>query len=269
LRDRNYPLPGTWVFANQEAAVRIPDAIRFPVIAKPSHPLGQFKANRVDDKQGLVALVAAHPGTPMVIQEWIPGSDEDIFFCATVAKNGKPLCFFDGVKYLSHPPARGQTVVAGPSDLRDLRKLLIRFVADANLDGPVSIEAKRDPRGKMRIIEPTVGRTDFWAKLAITNGIDLPYYEYLSVTSPQLDIVEHRPRIQKIWFDSEKDPASFIRLFGRICRKKRKFWLPSFCYLDLKDWQPFWKSMAQLLGRTRRYLERRLGISRVTNTSNK
>ena len=169
-----YPVPGSSRTRRPPSEYRT--QLDFPVIAKPSHPLGQFKANRVDDKQGLVALVAAHPRTPMVIQEWIPGGDEDIFFCATVAKSGKPLCFFDGVKYLSHPPARGQTVVAGPSDLRDLRKLLIRFVADANLDGPVSIEAKRDPRGEMRIIEPTVGRTDFWAKLAITNGIDLPYY---------------------------------------------------------------------------------------------
>jgi predicted ATP-grasp superfamily ATP-dependent carboligase len=225
---------------------------------KPSRPLGKFKAVRVDDRQALSALIAAHPDTPVVIQEWIPGGDDNIHFCATVSLGGQPLCFFDGAKYLSHPPARGQTVVAGPAKTPALRSLLTRFISEAGLDGPVSLEAKLDPSGQYRIIEPTVGRTDFWANLAIVNGIDLPHVEYLSAVAPEKRPDTHLVSIPRVWFDSEKDPAAVIRLFPKISHDLRRPWLPSFSYFDLSDLRPYWSAIWKFVRRTGRYFRNRL-----------
>ena len=258
LRDRNYPLPGTWLVDRARPGTELPGDIPFPAVVKPSRPLGEFKALRVENREALLELLAKHPNTPVVIQEWIPGGDEQIYFCATVARRGKPLCFFDGTKYLSHPPARGQTVAAGPGAKTELRGLLTRLVEDAQLDGPVSLEAKLDPEGRFRIIEPTVGRTDFWAKLAIVNGVDLSWIEYRSVTAKEHNFVEPATQVPRVWFDSEKDPFSYIRLAVTISRDLKRPWLPSFSYLDLRDLKPYWRALSILQNRIRQYVRRRL-----------
>ncbi len=257
LRERNYPLPATWLLSEKTWDATI-ESITFPAIAKPSRPLGEFKALRLADRDELTELAARHPHTPLVVQEWIPGGDEKLFFSATVARHGEPLCFFDGTKYLSHPPARGQTVVAGPSQRQEIRELVTQLARDTCMSGPMSIEVKLDPAGGPKIIEPTVGRTDFWAQLAIINGTDLPYIEYMSVVEP-----DHEPRqvsvaIPRVWFDSEKDPASVVRLAHRITSDLGGLWLPGFSYLDITDPRPFGKAMGRFFARVRKYLARRL-----------
>jgi predicted ATP-grasp superfamily ATP-dependent carboligase len=257
LRSRGYPLPATWLIDNKTVETQL-GSIEFPVIVKPSRPLGEFKALKLDTKGDLTALIEKYPGTPLIVQEWIPGGDDKIFFCATVARHGEPICFFDGVKYLSHPPARGQTVVAGPSKRRELRELVTRLTRETRMSGPMSIEAKLDTSGSFKIIEPTVGRTDFWAKLAIVNGVDLPYCEYLSVVAPTQAYKENVPRIPRIWFDTEKDPASFPRLLRKISIATKKPWLPSFTYLDARDRGPYWRALGRFAERASRFVRKKL-----------
>ncbi|MFN2187821.1 MAG: ATP-binding cassette domain-containing protein, partial [Candidatus Promineifilaceae bacterium] len=72
LRERNYPLPATWLLSEKTWDATI-ESVTFPAIAKPSRPLGEFKALRLADRDELTALAARHPQTPLVVQEWIPG----------------------------------------------------------------------------------------------------------------------------------------------------------------------------------------------------
>jgi predicted ATP-grasp superfamily ATP-dependent carboligase len=202
----NYP--STRVVAN-EASLALVDELRYPVIVKPTRPISAFKtllAHSSDALHSLRAKIAS--SLPVIAQEFIPGDDKTIRFAALYLHEGDVVARFEGRKLRSRP--MGHTTIAISERNDRLHELALQFFTGLRLSGPVSLELKRAPDGSDWVIEPTVGRTDFWVGLCIANGVNLPLIEYRSEA-----LSERKPAAQgdsHVWVNGERDPAAIAWL---------------------------------------------------------
>lgn len=211
----------------------------FPVLIKPVKPQSGFKALKIDDLEGLQATIGTFSDDlPILVQDWISGTDKDLYFSALYLNDGEVVSSFVGNKLESYPPAMGQTTVAINIEQSEVESITKQFFEGLKLSGPVSLELKCDDNGKFWVIEPTVGRTDFWAGLCTKSGWNIVLAEYQHGCQHKItSFAEPRPTI---WFDSERDIAAFPRnisyLLGGSSKPK---YAPAFSFLDSKDIRPF------------------------------
>jgi len=261
-RDLHYPTSNT--IRSLDDLEAICESASFPMIVKPSKPLGSFKTRLVASCEELLDVARRYEADhPLVAQRWIDGDDKHLYFCGLYLRDGQVLARFDGRKLKSLPPALGQTLIAEPVDDEEVFDVTRRFFDGTNLSGPVSLEIKRDASSRIWIVEPTVGRTDYWIPTCIENGVPIPFIEYCDVVGLQYEPREIGRRAS--WFDTERDPFCFIayasvnaRFFGR----ERAV----FPYLCLSDLRPFYRAlgatMSRLLRSVRNRLTRMFSVSR-------
>lgn len=201
----NYP--DTQVIDTAACVDRVTDALGFPLILKPTRPLSSFKTVIPESREKIFETVEAYSSDlPFLAQRFIPGGDETIFFTALYLLDGQVLARFDGHKLRSRP--LGHTTVAESLVDDEVFKKTIEFFNGLRLSGPVSLELKRDANGTLWVIEPTVGRTDFWVGLCIANGVNLPYVEYCQQIGADITVSEQLDR--RVWFNEERDPFGFF-----------------------------------------------------------
>ncbi len=241
--------------------------LRPPFIIKPANPQSGFKAFKCSSVFELEKIVEQYPTDyPFIIQEWVEGTDKDLFFGALYLDHGRPIANFVGNKLESYPPTLGQTTVAISVDEPEVMVLTEKFFDGLKLSGPVSLELKRDTLGQYWVIEPTIGRTDFWVGLCIESGCDLPVIEFCSVTGTHTDQPVYHAQQQRpvIWFDSERDilaPLKFLSFYASLSQTRRR---PSFSYLNKADLKPCIHSLMKTSVRVSRSL-----LSRVQKTSDR
>jgi predicted ATP-grasp superfamily ATP-dependent carboligase len=116
----------------------------------------------------------------VILQEMIPGPDSNVRFCLFYAdRQSRPLALFTGRKMRQYPPRFGSTSSAEPLDDPELRRFAERFIREVAYRGIGSVEVKMDERnGRARLIEPTIGRTDFQSHLSVVNGVNIPAIAY-------------------------------------------------------------------------------------------
>ncbi|MGE3881487.1 MAG: hypothetical protein AB7I19_20685, partial [Planctomycetota bacterium] len=169
-RRRAMPVPVTAACASREEMATALAGMRAPFILKPTDKSEAFqqsgakKAYRLDSADEVLATYAkfAEHEPRAVVQEFIPGSDADVWFCLmAMARDGRVLGAMVGHKIRQWPPHCGGTASCEPADAPELIDLSARFFREEGVSGCCSIEYKRDPRdGRFYLIEPTVGRTD-------------------------------------------------------------------------------------------------------------
>jgi predicted ATP-grasp superfamily ATP-dependent carboligase/phosphoglycolate phosphatase-like HAD superfamily hydrolase len=213
----------------------------FPIIAKPVNPQSGFKALRCDTAEELHKLVVKYQDDlPILVQHWISGTDKDLFFGALYLDNGSVVSRFTGNKLESYPPAMGQTTVAVTSENKEIIPLTEKFFDGLSMSGPVSLEVKRDEQGRYWVIEPTVGRTDFWVGLCVAANCNLLYTEFLHcIKRPIPKPLNIKPTI---WFDSEKDITAFARHLKLVKPWGNKQYKATFSYLTYNDLQPAYEA---------------------------
>ena len=122
----------------------------------------------------------------LAIQEWIDGDDSDIYFSLFVCDSeGKVTAMFSGRKLVCVPPEVGITAIctAAPEMDEELTRLSREFIERVGYKGIGGLEFKRDRRsGKLLIVEPTVGRTDWQEEIATLCGVNLPMAAYSAET---------------------------------------------------------------------------------------
>lgn len=224
------------------------EVVDFPLIVKPIRPLSGFKVRLVEDHDALSALVSAYrTAMPFLVQQWIPGGDERILFTALYLDNGNILASFGGRKLASKPAAQGQTTVAESFVNEEMRELAERFFRPLNLSGPVSLEAKMDEFGKLWVIEPTIGRTDYWLDCCIANNVNLPQLEYLS--QRKQEVIAPTQNFGVIWFDTERSPLSYLMMRIKRTKTSTYRWKARFAYWDSSDQAPFRHAIIRLTRR--------------------
>ena len=218
--------------------------LTFPVIAKPTRPVSAFKTQVSASIDAFVgARARMETSMPLVVQEFIPGDDSAIRFGALYLDHGQILARFEGRKLRSRP--MGHTTIAVSEPDEEVHALACRFFEGLDLSGPVSLELKRDPAGNYWVIEPTVGRTDFWAGLCAANGVDLTLIEYACMTAQPLP-----PATQQrthLWINGERDPGALFWLLRNTPRQLATAKVQG-VYLGLEDPGPFFTATGRFLG---------------------
>lgn len=243
--------------------------LHYPAVVKPGERNAGYsrqfkKAYRVENAETAVSLVrsilAVMPD--VVAQEWIEGPDSNIYFCLQyLDRDSRPMASFTGRKIRSWPPEVGGTAscTAAPEAHAELSAITELFFGQAGVAGMASMEYKRDDRtGEFRMVEPTIGRTDYQEEVATLNGVNLPLAAYCS----ELGLPIPAPattRHPKAWRVRVQDEQSALLQhqrpgsgFPRGCRVADALW-------RWNDPMPF---VAQNLQRIRRKL--RNLISRTT-----
>ncbi len=187
-QSHGYPIPQTFVLENEAGAAEAAQKVRYPCILKPTVRTVLWESERlpknylVEDTEGLVVAyrTAAPFAAQVVVQEWIPGSDEDVYFCLVyLDQRGQVAASFTGRKLRQWPPARGCTAVATGCEDRLVEEMTVRFLTEVGLKGLGSMEYRRDPRdGRLVMIEPTVGRIDLQSGTSELYGVSLPWVAY-------------------------------------------------------------------------------------------
>ncbi len=186
--------------------------LRFPVIVKPAiktvdYVKGRFaRAYKVASHEQAEAvcrrLLPIVPG--LVIQEWIEGTDSDLYFCLQYrAGDGTTVCSFTGRKLSIWPPDVGVTAscTAAPEVRHILQPLTEAFFERMSFVGMGSIEFKQDARtGQFLMIEPTVGRVDAQEEVATMHGANIPFAAYLYEIGLEVPAIEQDP-VPVIWRD--------------------------------------------------------------------
>ncbi|MCB1777871.1 MAG: hypothetical protein KDI50_10580 [Candidatus Competibacteraceae bacterium] len=209
--------------------------LAYPLIIKPTRPLSLFKTLIVKSPGDFSSQADRIAGSlPVIVQEFIPGDDRAIRFGALYLDQGRILARFEGRKLRSRPMGHTTLAVSEPHD--EVHRLAARFFEGLALSGPVSLELKQAPDGSFWVIEPTVGRTDYWVGLCIANGINLPLIEYQSQAG--FPLIETRQQKNYLWMNGERDPFALFWLAlhqPALLFTKRVASL----YLDVKDMHPF------------------------------
>ena len=165
--------------------------LRYPVVIKPGERHAEYsrqfkKAYRAESAEAAAELIRRilPVMSDLVVQEWIEGPDSNIYFCLQyLDRQGAIAASFTGRKIRSWPPQVGGTAscVAAPEADEELSAMTAKFFQSTGVIGMASMEYKRDTRsGEFRMVEPTVGRTDYQEEVATLNGINLPYAAWCS-----------------------------------------------------------------------------------------
>jgi predicted ATP-grasp superfamily ATP-dependent carboligase len=180
---RSWSTPTTLVLRNVDDLDEI-NTMRFPAVAKPADKT-LFHLGRgmgVAFVAGPMEAVAAcrqllSEGHEAVLQSWVPGSDDNIYFTLFhCADPGNPSAFFAGRKLAISPPKIGATAVCipAPEVATDLRKNTEHVLQDVGYIGVGGIEFKWDEANQQFvIIEPTVARVDMQHEIAALCGINI------------------------------------------------------------------------------------------------
>ena len=164
------------------------DALSMPVVVKPATKKGLGlveHATRADDLADAraVARRMLGVGSSVVVQEWIDGDDDDIYFTLFVCDSrARIVALFTGRKIMCEPPLIGDTAlcVAAETPVHQmLEALTADFVTSSRYYGIGGLEFKRDRRtGQFVVVEPTVGRVDWQAEIATLCGLNIPAIAY-------------------------------------------------------------------------------------------
>ena len=181
----------------------------FPCIFKPSEQNTQYgdeikkayKASTLDEIKSIYAEISDRVPN-MVIQEWIEGTDKDIYFLLEyVDKNGEVVADFPGRKVRSWPPNVGGTAscTSAYELLDEMRDATRKYFSTAGYTGMGGMEFKRDSRSaELMMIEPTVGRTDLQHEVAMIHGVNMVYAQYCSETGQPFPNAKPE-KVQKLW----------------------------------------------------------------------
>lgn len=165
--------------------------LHYPVVIKPGRRQAQYdqqfrKAYRIERASEaadlLQRMLAVLPD--IVVQEWIEGPDSAIYFCLQyLDSKGEAIASFSGRKIRSWPPQTGGTAscTAAPEVHDELSPLTTDFFRAAGVIGMAGMEYKRDARtSAWRMVEPTIGRTDYQEEVATLNGVNMVHAAWCS-----------------------------------------------------------------------------------------
>ncbi len=229
------------------------DNIKFPCLIKPfySHRyFGRFgeKMTEVKNYDEMLAVFeqAAQSNIRVMIQELIPGGDEQGVNYNSYFWNGEPLIEFTAQKIRYSPSGFGVPCVVKsmkhiPEVLESARKILqaIQF------NGYSCIEFKKDHRdGNYKLMEVN-GRFNRSSLLSLKCGINFPWLVYNHLIDGKLPHYQgYHPDVY--WIDEFKDMAiSFKQLLSKrytFTQFIKPYLKPKiFAVFDKNDWMPFLK----------------------------
>jgi D-aspartate ligase len=176
------------------------DVLSMPVVVKPADKALVLagvvdRATRADTlaEARAVARRMRCAASSVVVQEWIDGDDDDIYFTLFVCdEQARIVALFTGRKMICAPPLVGSTAlcVAATEEHEALAAQTQAFVAHSHYHGIGGLEFKRDRRtGQFVVVEPTVGRADWQEEIATLCGVNIPAIAYRTARGQPVESV--------------------------------------------------------------------------------
>ncbi len=211
-----FPVPRS-VILDRASDIERASQLTYPCILKPvtkneaweRHYKKAYRFEAFDPLKKFLANIDTDP-PPVIVQEWIEGSDSDVYFTLVYRDEaGRTCANFTGRKIRQWPPRVGGTAscIAAPEVDEPLSDMTRRFFDAVGFVGMGSMEYKRDPRsGRFVMVEPTVGRSDYQEEVATLNGVNIPRAAYRSLAG--LPPAAPAPAPKRMWRDGVGDERS-------------------------------------------------------------
>ncbi|EIM63580.1 hypothetical protein [Desulfobacter postgatei] len=185
--------------------------MQFPLIVKPDQPPAAFKTRKLTTLSQLYNLVKEFPDSlPFLAQECVEGEDDRLQFCAFFMDKGLPLADITGRKQRSFPKGLGRGTILELFEDDQVRQHALQFLKGLPLCGPVAVEFKRDNTGRLWLIEPTVGRTEYCVDVTVQGGLNLPYMEFCYTLRLAHETFAPVLSHNVVWYDTEKEPLCYL-----------------------------------------------------------
>jgi len=252
--EHRFRIPQTLVVDEARCESSMLEEIRFPCVVKPLWRDDRWKQEKmpkiltfvertnemVEELRRILTFQER-----LVIQEWIPGGDRQVYFSLVYYGGAATLLGeFTGRKIRQYPVGTGSTACAEPVRADSVREEAIRFFDTAGYRGFGSLEYKRhEVTGEYFIMEPTVGRPDHQSYLATVNGLNMPAMAYLHLQGLAMDQAVSSRRAT-LWVDDQFDWLSVVQslrsgdlqlrdIVQLLFRRKR------YRFFNVKDLKPF------------------------------
>jgi D-aspartate ligase len=252
--------PRTIAPATREDAEEYAETATFPCLVKPSRGdrfVARFGTKMFRATNALELLDgydrAMDAGCDVVLQEFIPGADDQGVNYNSYWVDGRPAVEFTAVKVRGGPPRLGSPRVVVSRRVPEVLEPGRAILRAMRFSGYACTEFKRDARdGRLKLMEVN-GRHNLSTALAVQCGIDFPWLQYRHLVFGETPA--QRPFTEGVyWIDLLRDLAySFARRGGeqfglatylRPYAGPRVFAIPSG-----DDPMPFVKECAGLVGK--------------------
>lgn len=192
--------------------------IPFPCVLKPSGRSATwsanttFKAFKVDNAEELCRLYAhcRHWCAALVVQEWIPGSDAELFSCNFYFNAaGDPLVTFVARKLRQWLPEVGESSLGQECRNDEVLHETLRLFKETSFRGLGYLEFKRDRRsGRYVIMEANIGRPTGRSAIAEAGGVELLQTMYCDLIDQPLPRARQQLYTDVKWIHLTRDCAS-------------------------------------------------------------
>ena len=251
------PVPKTLLPTSEKELQEFGQLIDYPCLLKPAQShlffeLFRKKMFTADDLNELLSYYrqARDAGLDMMVQEIIPGSDQDVVNYNVYAHSGKPLVEFTADHIRSAPPHWGSPCVARSRVIPELIEPGRRLIEAFGFTGFACVEFKRDHRDGLYKLMEINGRHNLSTLLAVRCGINFPWLEYQYLSNEK---IPHQQAYEEgiYWIDITRDITSSFRILFRERYSPANYLRP---YLNPKSWaifdwldpRPFWKRLIYL-----------------------
>jgi predicted ATP-grasp superfamily ATP-dependent carboligase len=152
----------------------------------------------------------------LILQEWIPGGDENLFTCyGYFDADSNPLVLYESHKLRQWPPNTGSGTLAELVQVRPAREATVDLVRCAGHQGLIFVQFKRHPRtGEYFIVEPNVGRPGLGMPIGEAGGAEILLTMYCDAAGLPLPRSRRVTRPAK-WICWKRDFASAIHSVRR------------------------------------------------------
>jgi predicted ATP-grasp superfamily ATP-dependent carboligase len=257
------PIPRTFFLRSRDDAERAAQELSFPCILKPptktpewlaKAKVGVYKITAADEFLALYDVCHGWADT-LMIQEWIEGSDGQLFSCnCYFDADSEPIVTFTARKVRQWPPEAGTSSLGEECRNDYVLEESIRLFRGVDYRGLGYVEFKQDTRtGKHYIIEPNIGRPTGRSAIAEAGGVELLYTMYCDAVGWPLPagLKQQYGNAKWIYWRRDFQAALFYWRRGDISLRE---WLQSWrgkkkcAVFSWKDPVPFFADIIRVLG---------------------
>lgn len=211
------PVGRTYVPASVDDLINHSRGMEFPCLVKPCFSHRYFEIFRkkmviVNDMNQMIAAYreASEADVEVMVQEFIPGDDQQGVNYNSYFVNGAPLVEFTAFKVRLSPPCIGVPSVVVSRQIPEVLDLGRKILVAMNYDGYSCTEFKRDARdGVFKLMEVN-GRHNRSTSLAVQCGINFPWIQYRHLVGEEMPALR-TARSGVYWIDEFKDVP---KIFG-------------------------------------------------------
>ena len=246
------PIPKTIIPTSMDEVISFSKDLSYPCLVKPVESHSYFrlfkrKIVKASDFQQLFSacLEAEQASMQVMLQELIPGADDQGVNYNSYFWEGQPLVEFTAQKVRSAPPELGSPCAAMSLKVPEVMENGRKMLNAAGFYGYACTEFKRDPRdGVYKLIEIN-GRHNLSTLLAVNCGINFPWLHYRHLVEGILP-QQNNFREGLFWIDVERDLAYIPRRLFRGKEQLSQIFSPYIhahvdAVFDPTDPMPFFK----------------------------